>query len=47
MTKSQNRDDLAEMQNNDVQKVYEMTRELIVRDFIRDHGRFIKKQSRR
>jgi hypothetical protein len=47
MTKSQNRDDLAEMQNNTVQKVYEVTRELIVRDFIRDNGRFIKKQSRR
>jgi len=43
MTKSQNRDDLAEMKNNSVQKVYEVVRELIVRDFIRDNGRFIKK----
>ena len=35
------------MKNNSVQKVYEVVRELIVRDFVRDNGRFIRKQARK
>jgi hypothetical protein len=44
MTKGQNRDDLAEMKNDEVQNLHQVIKDLIVRDFFRENERFIKKQ---
>ena len=43
MTKQQNRDDLAEQNDNQVQKVFDVIKGLIVKDFIGEHGKFIKR----
>ena len=47
MTKSQNRDDLAEMKDDDVQNLHQVIRDLIVRDFLAENAKFIEKQSKR
>ena len=47
MTKSQNRDDLAEINNDVSQNLFQVIRDLIVRDFLAENGRYIQKEARR
>ena len=47
MTKAQNRDDLAELKDDKAQNVYQVIRDLIVRDFLAANGKYIEKESRR
>jgi hypothetical protein len=47
MTKQQNRDDLAEIRDDEVQNVHQVVRDLIVQDFLHDHGKYIQKASRK
>ena len=47
MTKSQNRDDLAETKDDEVQNLYQVIRDLIVRDFLAENGKFIQRQAKR
>jgi len=47
MTKQQNRDDLAEVNDNDVQNVDVVVKDLIVKDFLKENGKFIKKEALR
>ncbi len=46
MTKQQNRDDLAELYDDKVQNVKQVIRDLIVKDFLHENGKFIKKQTK-
>jgi hypothetical protein len=41
MTKMQNRDDLAEMKDNEAQNIWQVIRDLIVKDFLHENGRYI------
>lgn len=45
MTKAQNREDLAELKDNDVQDLMKVVRDLIVRDFLHENGRYIAKEA--
>ena len=47
MTKDQNREDLAELNNDQVQNVKTVIKDLIVKDFMHDHGKYIKKEIKR
>ena len=44
MTKSQNRDDLAEIKDDIQQHLWKVVRDLIVNDFLNEHGKYIAKQ---
>lgn len=46
MTKSQNREDLAEINDDVAQNLGKVIRDLIVRDFLYEHGKYIIKASR-
>ena len=47
MTKSQNREDLAEMKNDEAQNLMRVIRDLVVRDFLDENGKYIARESRR
>jgi hypothetical protein len=43
MTKQQNRDDLAEVKDDDVQNIWSVIKDLVVKDFLMENGKFIQK----
>ena len=47
MTKAQNRDDLAEIKDDESQNLLKVIRDLIVRDFLSENGKYIQKEARR
>lgn len=42
MTKAQNREDLAELRDDDLQNLNKVIKDLIVRDFFRENEKYIK-----
>jgi hypothetical protein len=46
MTKQQNREDLAELKDDTAQNLSRVIRDLIVRDFLSENGKFIQRQAR-
>ncbi len=43
MTKQQNRDDLAELKDDEVQNLWSVIKDLVVKDFLMENGKFIQK----